>query len=137
MLGGMSERERMNRLSVLPQAMQMGQIEQQDPLNKAMAFQSLGALPRSIQQAGDTANYQDFLRREQDYPLAIANLAAGVQTPPTYQQGSPSFLQQAGGAAGNFAGQLGSMYLMQKFLQPNINSTKVTPTNKYLETPMG
>lgn len=94
MIGSLAEKERQNRLSVLPQALAFGQNEQNLPLQQAGAYQALGALPRSIQQAGDTATQNEWLRSQVEYPLEIARMAAGVQTPPTYQQPAPNAIQQ-------------------------------------------
>lgn len=94
MLGGMSERERERRLSVIPQALGLADMEQKLPLQQATAYQTLGALPRQVQQALDSAKQNEWLRSQVEYPMQIANLAAGVQTPPTYQQQAPSTIQQ-------------------------------------------
>lgn len=104
LLGQLSQQERQNMLSVLPLASQMGQAEQQLPLEQAAAYQQLGALPRSIQQTLDQGNYNEWLRSEVDYPLQIAALAANAQTPPTYQQKSPSVGDQLLGTLGNYVG---------------------------------
>lgn len=109
LLGEMSERERQNRLSIIPQAIQMGEMEQRLPLQQAQAYQSLGALPREIQQAIATAQQQDWLRSEVDYPMDIGRLAANVQTPPTYQQKQQGWLSKlmgsVGRGVGNYAGE--------------------------------
>ena len=114
--GTMAENERQRRLDVLPQAMQFGQAEQQLPLQQATAYQALGALPRNIHQAGDTATQNEWLRSQVEYPMQIANLAAGIQTPPTYQQNPPSAISQLLGGLGSGAGQAGTMMLMSKLL---------------------
>lgn len=112
--GTMAENERQRRLDVLPQAMQFGQAEQQLPLQQATAYQALGALPRNIKQAGDTATQNEWLRSKVEYPMQIANLSAGIQTPPTYQQNPPSAISQLLGGAGSAAGSAGMMMLMAK-----------------------
>ena len=112
MLGGMAEKERQNRLNVLPQALAFGQNEQNLPLQQAGAYQALGSLPRSIQQAGDTANQNEWLRSQVEYPLEIGRLAAGVQTPPTYQQKPPSAMEQLLGIGGQAAGMWGMSKLL-------------------------
>lgn len=94
LLGTLSENERQRRLDVLPQALQFGKAEQELPLQQATAYQALGALPRNIRQAGDTATQNEWLRSQVEYPMQIANMAAGIQTPPTYQQNPPSAIQQ-------------------------------------------
>jgi len=115
-LGALAERERQNRLNVIPQAMQLGQLEQGLPLQQATAFQTLGALPRNIQQAQDTAMQNEWLRSQVEYPLAIANLAAGIQTPPTYQQRPPSGLDQLLTGVGSGVGNIGTILLMKSLL---------------------
>lgn len=94
LLGLMSEKERQNRLSVLPQAFQYGQAEAQEPLQQAGAYQSLGALPRSVEQMLNTANYQEWLRSQVGYPMDIAGMAQQTQQPPLYQQNTPSFIYE-------------------------------------------
>ena len=106
LIGSLSENERQRRLDVLPQALAFGREEQNLPLQQATAFQTLGALPRSIRQAGDTATQNEWLRSQVEYPLEIAKLAAGVQTPPTYQQQPPSAIQQLLTAGGQGVGQM-------------------------------
>jgi hypothetical protein len=101
LLGALAENERQNRLNIIPQALGLAQTEQQLPLQQATAFQTLGQLPRSIQQAQDTATQNEWLRSQVEYPLQIANLAAGIQTPPTYQQNPPSAIQQLLTSAGS------------------------------------
>lgn len=114
LLGVLSENERQRRLDVLPQALNFGQAEQRLPLEKASAFQTLGALPRNIQQAQDTSSQNEWLRSQVEYPLEIAKLASNVQTPPTYQQKPPSGLEQLLTGAGSTAGNIGTMLLMAK-----------------------
>lgn len=92
LLGQMAETERQRRLNVLPQAFQYGQAEAQEPLQKAEAFQTLGALPRQIEQMLNTANYQDWLRANVEYPMQIGQMAQGTQQAPLYQQNTPSFI---------------------------------------------
>ena len=87
-LGQLSMQERMNRLNVLPQAFQYMNV----PLQQAEAYQSLGGLPRMIEQARNTADLEDWLRSNYQYPMDIAGMASGVQQAPVYQQNTPSFL---------------------------------------------
>lgn len=104
MLGQLAENERQNRMNVIPKAMQLAEMEAQFPLQKATAYQTLGALPRSIQQALDTATQNEWLRSEVDYPMQIATMAGNIQTPPTYQQPAPSWQQQLMGGLGSSLG---------------------------------
>lgn len=116
LLGTLSENERQRRIDVLPQALQFGKAEQELPLQQATAYQALGALPRNIKQAGDTATQNEWLRSQVEYPMQIANMAAGIQTPPTYQQNPPSGIQQLLTGAGSAAGSAGTMMLMKMLL---------------------
>ncbi len=84
LLYGMAEQERQNKLDAASKAAAIGQAEQQEPLQKAQALQSLGALPRTLQQAYDEAVYNEWLRATQDYPLQIASLASGLAREPYY-----------------------------------------------------
>lgn len=93
-MGGLADSERNRMMGVLPQAEEMGKYEANMPLQKATAFQTLGALPRNIQQAKDQAQMEDWLRSEVNYPFQIGQLASNVQTPPTYQQKPPSMMDQ-------------------------------------------
>ena len=110
-MGEAAERERDRMTSVIPQAFQYGQAEAQEPLQQAEAYQSLGGLPRAVQQMLDSANYNEWLRSQVDYPMQIAGMAGGTQQAPLYQQNTPSFLYDmltklapgAGKAAGTYA----------------------------------
>jgi hypothetical protein len=81
---GMAENERGNRLQAVPLAAQIGQYEEQQPLAKAQALQSLGSLNRAIQQARDEAIYNEWLRSTQEYPLQIASMGSGLSREPYY-----------------------------------------------------
>lgn len=85
-LGQQAENERQRQVSLVPQALSYGQSEQQLPLQQAAALQTIGALPRTLQQNTDTAKQNEFYKSQYDYPLSILQLIAGVQTPPTYNQ---------------------------------------------------
>ena len=103
LLGSMAETERQRRLDVLPQAMQYGQAETNLPLQQATALQTLGALPRTIQQAQNEAAYNEWLRATQEYPLQIAQLTSPFAgAPPTFAQTGyePSILDKTAGIWG-------------------------------------
>jgi len=112
LMGSLAENERQNRLNVLPQAFQYGQAEQQLPLQKATAFQTLGGLPRAIEQMVNQANYQEWLRSQVDYPMQIGGMAMGTQQPPVYQQKPPSAIDQLMSGVGSGMGQLAPLLLM-------------------------
>lgn len=82
-LGQQAENERQRQISVLPQAMAYGQAEQQLPLQQATALQSLGSLPRTLNQNTDNSMLENFYKSQYDYPLSILQLLSGIQTPPT------------------------------------------------------
>lgn len=95
-LGTEANNERNRQISVLPEALQYGQAGQDMPLKQAAALQSIGALPRTLQQNTDNAALENFYKSQYDYPLSILQLIAGVQGPPT-QTVTPqnSFAQNA------------------------------------------
>lgn len=86
LLYGMAETERGRRASMVPIAAQIGQYQEQQPLQKATALQSLGSLQRVLQQARDEAIYNEWLRATQEYPLQIGSMAAGLAREPYYVQ---------------------------------------------------
>ena len=96
-LGTLSEAERQRMIQVLPYAQQFANEEEQAPLQKATALQTLGALPRNIQQAQDTAAQNQWQQSVYQYPMDIAQLAGGMaQNGPTYAPTTyaPSAAQQ-------------------------------------------
>lgn len=82
-IGDLSQQERQNQLAVLPQALSFATEENNLPLQQATALQTLGALPRTLQQNTDTTQLNNWFRSQYDYPLNWAQLISGVQTPPT------------------------------------------------------
>jgi len=96
LLYGMQEDERGRRLQAAPLAAQIGQYEEQRPLNKAQALQQFGGLERTLDQARNEAIYNEWLRATQEYPLQIAQLGAGMQKEPYYaaKQADPSTWQK-------------------------------------------
>jgi uncharacterized protein YidB (DUF937 family) len=113
LLGQMSEQERQNRLNVLPQAASYGQAEEQFPLQQATALQTLGALPRTLEQAQNEAAYNEWLRATQEYPIQISQLAQpyATQQPTMAQVGnSQSPFQQASGAISPISSLLQSIF---------------------------
>lgn len=84
----LAESERNRQMQAVPLAQQLAETEANQPLDTAAALQTYGALPRGINQAQDTAMYNEWLRSTQEWPLNIAQLASGVQQAPMYSQGS-------------------------------------------------
>lgn len=87
-LGAIAQQERQNRLSVIPQALAVDEQTTLADAKKAQALQTIGALPRELQQAMLDAMFQQFQQQFYEYPLNVAGLAAG----PAQQQ--PIFVQQ-------------------------------------------
>lgn len=85
-LGGLQQQNEQQKTALTPYALQAGQTDMNAPLATTAALQQYGALPRAIQQALDQANYQNWQSANIQQPLAIGQLAAGVQQPPMYTQ---------------------------------------------------
>ena len=117
-LGGLAESERDRALSVIPQALQYGQAEFGQPLQKAAAFQSLGALPREIEQAMKSFDVGQWQQSEQDYPIQIAQMLSALLTEnqPVLQQNQPSVISQLMGGIGQGAGNIGTAMLLAKLI---------------------
>ena len=94
---GMQETERGRKLATAPLAASLGQYQENQPLQKASALQSLGGLERSLQQARNDAIYNEWIRATQEYPLQIASLGAGLSREPYYaaNQPKPAWYQTA------------------------------------------
>ena len=118
LMGSLAQQERQNQLNVLPQALQYGQAAPQLELEKSAAFQSLGALPRNIQQMLDTSQQNEWQRANVDYPMQIAQMVQGMPISPIYQQNPESAISKLLGGAGQGAGQIGTALLMAKLLAP-------------------
>jgi len=106
LMGQLAETERARRLQAVPLAQQMGMEEQEEPLKTATALQGLGGLERTLAQAQNDAAYNEWLRSTQEYPLNIAQLAAGVQQAPLYGEvtESPSTFMKMLGEVSPIAG---------------------------------
>jgi len=81
-----SERER--QLQAIPQATALSQV----PINYAQQLLSAGSLPRQIEQAGLTSQYQDWLRQLQSYltPVDVASRILATPTGQTTTQQQPA-----------------------------------------------
>jgi uncharacterized protein YidB (DUF937 family) len=88
-MGAMAERERQNRLAAVPQAAALDEQETNAAAKKAMNLQTIGALPRELQQALMDAAYQEWMAANYDYPLNIAQIGSGLaaREPTWVQQG--------------------------------------------------
>ena len=120
-MGDLAMQERQNKLGVIPQAMALSGKEQNQGLEKADAFQRYGSLPRTIQQAKDQSQLDDWLRSEYQYPMQIGAMASGVQQAPLYQQNNPTIGQSLGQGTGN---------VLESWLSGLMNKNKpaTTPT---------
>jgi len=110
LLGSLAEKERERKLAAATTAQNMGIYEEQTPLRKTVALQEFGGLERIIEQARNEAMYREWLRVNQDYPLNIGQLAAGVQQAPLYAEKGydPSgFAKMLGTFGKSFAGKAG------------------------------
>lgn len=85
-LYGMQETERERMLNAVPMAMQLGQNQENAALNKTGALQTYGGIERNIGDANKQAVYNEWVASNRDYPLQVAQTAAGVQQAPTYAQ---------------------------------------------------
>lgn len=106
-LGQLQQQNEQQKVALTPYALQAGQQDMNAPLQTAAALQQYGALPRAIQQALDQANYQNWQSANIQQPLAIGQLAAGVQQAPLYGQNSYSpspFSQLMSGPLGQALG---------------------------------
>ena len=107
----LQEAERNRQMQAVPLAYQYGQYEEEAPLRTTAALQEFGSLPRLIQQALDDALYQEFVGAEREWPLAIGQLAAGIQQAPLYQEKGYSqspftgFLTNLGSTLGGKVGE--------------------------------
>ena len=106
-LGQLFENERTRRLGAVPLALQTMGWAEQVPQGRVAAAETLGALPRTVEQSDLTAQYQDYLNRLSSLQSLFGGAAgmAGANLPwyePSYQP-SP-FSQLMGGLSGGMGG---------------------------------
>lgn len=116
-LGSLSEEERNKRYNAVPQLMNLEAYSQEDPLRKATAGQSLGALPRLIEQADYESKYKDFMRKQEELGQ-IPGLMGGAggqrysygYPGSAYESDSPSSFERIMGIAGgvDWSGMFGN-----------------------------
>ena len=80
-LGNLSQNERQNRLAVIPQALATNQAITSAPAGKAATAETLGALPRQIDQNDLEAQYQAFLNQRSEMALPVG-AASGFRSQP-------------------------------------------------------
>lgn len=86
-LGALAEKERQNRLAVIPQAAALDEQESNAAAKKALNLQSIGALPRELQQSLMDAAYQEWMAANYEWPMNIAQIGAGLAArEPTWVQ---------------------------------------------------
>lgn len=100
LLGQLQQQNTQNQMSMLPMAASLANTEQGFPLQQATALQTLGGLPQQLQQNTDNALLNNFYQSQYQYPLSVAQTAAGVQQAPLYQQNTNPLLAGLGQAAG-------------------------------------
>lgn len=128
-MGGLAEKERSNQLATLPMALEFLRSEEEDPLRKAGALQTYGALPREIEQAILGSNYDEWIRSNFTQPGNVAQIAGGVQQAPVYaEQGyEPSMFSKvfsplataAATAAGGPLGGAAADMILKKVFKPS------------------
>lgn len=116
-LGQLFEAERSRRLGAVQPAMQLSALEQALPLERVQAAETLGAVPRTIEQAELDAAYNEWLRQTEELglPLDVALALTTYQIPylykPSKKGGSllSSIAPMIGlGLAGGFGATLGT-----------------------------
>jgi len=96
-MGQLAENERNRQTGMVSVADILGEREETAPLQTTAALQQYGSLPRIIQQAIDDAAYNEHLTKDYEFPMQIAQIAAGVQQAPLYSQVgyAPSMFQKS------------------------------------------
>lgn len=84
LLGSLAETERGRRWEGVGKAMELEKYAEGLPLEKAEAGMRVGALPRLIEQADLESQYQDFLRKQQEFAGAIPAAQGVFATPMDY-----------------------------------------------------
>jgi len=75
-LAQMKTEDRERALRAAPIAMSLAREEEEGPLRKAMAGLELGGLPRSLEQARMTADFEEFLRTQAETNPILAQVLA-------------------------------------------------------------
>lgn len=110
---GLQDKERQRQMDVVSEALAAAQQEEQIPLQKATALQTLGSLDRNIQQSQLDALYNEWNRSTNEYPMQVAQLASGVQKAPDRAEVS-TLPSTAMGMLGTISPLIGS-YNQQKY----------------------
>ncbi len=75
---GLAEKERERRAGMIPQALQLDQIERLAPVEKAKNLQQYGSLDRVLQQGILDAIREEWIAANREYPLNILQLGSGL-----------------------------------------------------------
>lgn len=88
-MGQLAENERQRMMQAVPLAVSVEDYIQNAPAKKSATLQTLGALPRELEQAYLDAIYQEWMQSNYEWPLNIAQLSSGLasQEPIFYQTG--------------------------------------------------
>ena len=106
LLGQMQERERERRLGAVPQALELTRYGEEAPVSRVTAAETLGALPRLVEQASMDAEYQEWIRALNDLGIGL-DVATGLAT---YQPQSAVVPGQAiGGGLSDWGVILGAL----------------------------
>lgn len=99
-LGQLAEKERQNRLAVAQGVPAFVSARQGAALAPVAASQQYGALPRTIQQASDEAQYQEWLRQLNDLGIPLDTLLGLATYSPPMAVGESPFQQYAAMVSG-------------------------------------
>lgn len=103
-LGQLYETERARRLEAITPAMQMTTFGELAPVQRVEAAETYGALPRYIEQAGLSAEYQEWIRQLQDLGIPLETAMGLALHPYEYTVEEPST------AIGDIASALATIY---------------------------
>ena len=95
-LGQLFNQRENQRLQAAPVALNIANQEAQFPLSQAAAYQSLGGLPRQVDQAKRDFDVNQFQQSQIDYPISIAQMLSGLlnANQPVLEAPKPGLLQQ-------------------------------------------
>jgi hypothetical protein len=107
-------KERQNRLEILPQAMGLGEYQEQLPQRQLSTIAGYAGIPATWQQSDLDRQYQEWLRQkeQQKYPMDVASNFLQTYRPEFYY---PQYSTQGSGFSSALAGagagaQIGSMF---------------------------
>ncbi len=101
MLAQLAQNERQNKLNAVPMAMNLTTYGETAPLARVAASQEYGDLPREIEQAGLSAEYQEYIRQLEDLGIPLDTALSLALMQPT---GAYNPQQEQKGWVGDVAG---------------------------------